>query len=229
MASKERRERNREDLRRKILEAAQQIITTEGFGALSMRKLADRIEYSPASIYLHFRSREHIAQELGEVGFGQLFSAMSAAAGREKDATDRMRAAAMAYIFFGTSHPETYRLILTGDSEYMTAAFAEATQEATQDSAASRFYLLLIEIAEEGTSAGRYKANASAEEIAKMVWAAIHGIVSLQLVCPGFLCSAANLAELTIDALLGGLMSGDQNASAAGKPRSRGSRDVRLS
>jgi len=229
MASKERRERNKEDLRRKILEAAQQIITTEGFGALSMRKLADRIEYSPASIYLHFRSREHIAQKLGEVGFGQLFSAMSAAAGKEKDATDRMRAAALGYISFGRSNPETYKLIFMGDSESMNAVFAEATQETTQDDAASRSYRLFVEIAEEGMSAGRYKAKASAVEIAEMVWAAMHGIVSLQLACPGFLSSADNLAELTIDALLDGLITENQSASAAGKPRSRGSRDVRLS
>ena len=92
MGIKERREREKQDIRQKILDAAQQIITDEGFAALSMRKVAHRIEYSAASIYLYFRNREQIAQELSEAGFGKLLAKMTAAIGT-KDASARLRAA----------------------------------------------------------------------------------------------------------------------------------------
>jgi AcrR family transcriptional regulator len=60
----ERRERERAEQRQRILDAALHIITQEGFTAMTMRKLAERIEYSPAAIYLHFQSREEIARHL---------------------------------------------------------------------------------------------------------------------------------------------------------------------
>ncbi len=201
MASRERRERNREDLKRKILETAQQIIAQEGFAALSMRKLAERIEYSPASIYLHFRNREQIAQELSEFGFQQLLTMMNVAA-TKKDAVDRVKAVALAYVAFGLQNPETYRLIFMSDSEYMDAAFAKQDPE----HAANRSYQLLINVAEKLKRDNRYRGKASATEIAEMVWAAMHGIMSLKLACGGFQISAEILAKVMIRSLLNGLV-----------------------
>ena len=54
----ERKERQKAELREQILDAARAIVLAEGFDALSMRKIADAIEYSPATIYLHFASRD---------------------------------------------------------------------------------------------------------------------------------------------------------------------------
>jgi AcrR family transcriptional regulator len=203
MGVQERRERERQDLRAKILAAAQQIITTEGFAALSMRKLAERVEYSVGSIYLYFRNREEIARELTKVGFGQLLEMMSEGVGK-KDAVARLNAVAMAYVSFGLKHPETYRLIFMGDSEYMAAAFAE---EDPGDPAA-KAYQMLVDVAGDLKREGLYGGRASANEIAEMVWAGLHGIVSLKIACPGFQSAAPEaLAKLMVGTLVKGMVS----------------------
>ena len=202
MGIKERREREKQDLRQKILDAAQEIITREGFAALSMRKLAERIEYSPASIYLHFRSREQIAQELSESGFNQLLTRMRSAA-EENDAVARMSALSLAYVSFGLEHPETYRLMFMGDSEYMAVAYADKSP----DNPANCTYQLLIDAANNLKHDGLYTGQATAAEIAEMIWVAAHGIVSLTITCPGFqLSSPTGLATIMADTLVRGLL-----------------------
>jgi AcrR family transcriptional regulator len=202
MGIKERREREKQDLRQKILDAAQEIITREGFAALSMRKLAERIEYSAAAIYLHFRSREQIAQELSEAGFNQILTKMQAAA-EEGDAVARVSALGLAYVSFGLEHPETYRLMFMGDSEYMAAAFADKSA----DNPANCCYQLLIDAANSLKRDGLYPGEATAAEIAEMIWVAAHGIVSLTITCPGFqLSSPMGLATIMTDTLVNGLL-----------------------
>ena len=77
--TKERREAARQSVRDEILAVSREIITKEGFAALTMRKLAERIGYSPAALYLHFRSRDEIAQAVGRSGYADFFLALSAA------------------------------------------------------------------------------------------------------------------------------------------------------
>ena len=69
MARVERREREKAEFRQIVLDAARQIVLEEGFDALSMRKIADAIEYAPGTIYLYFESRDAIAFELCRGGF----------------------------------------------------------------------------------------------------------------------------------------------------------------
>ena len=61
MARVDRREREKAEFRQIVLDAARQIVLEEGFDALSMRKIADAIEYAPGTIYLYFESRDAIA------------------------------------------------------------------------------------------------------------------------------------------------------------------------
>ena len=201
MGIKERREREKQDIRQKILAAAQQIITEEGFAALSMRKIASRIEYSAASIYLYFRSREEIAQEISEAGFGKLLAKMTAA-NRSKDVSTRLRAVALAYVTFGLENPETYRLIFMGDSEYTTAAFAKNDPE----SVANKSYKLLLDLGNDLRREDSFAGKGSAPEIVEMIWTSMHGIVSLHLTCPAFQSSPKSLAKTMVDTLLHGLL-----------------------
>ena len=68
----ERREREKEALRTRIVEAARDIVSEAGLDALSMRAIAERIEYSPATIYLYFRDKEALVREIIEAGFQRL-------------------------------------------------------------------------------------------------------------------------------------------------------------
>src|SRR5690349_13484924 len=72
MGIAERREREKEALRTRIVEAARDIVSEEGLDALSMRAIAERIEYSPATIYLYFRDKDALLREVVEEGFHRL-------------------------------------------------------------------------------------------------------------------------------------------------------------
>ena len=69
MGIKERREREKAEIREKILDAARDLFVSEGYEAVSMRKIADRIEYSPTAIYLHFKDKEAVMRELCDLDF----------------------------------------------------------------------------------------------------------------------------------------------------------------
>src|SRR5438876_4110732 len=69
MGIKERQERDREAVRRSILDAARELFVSEGFQNVSIRKIAERIEYSPAAIYGYFAGKDDIFFALAEEGF----------------------------------------------------------------------------------------------------------------------------------------------------------------
>src|SRR5262245_46734582 len=69
MGIKERQERDREAIRRGILDAARDLFVAEGYQNVSIRKIAERIEYSPAAIYSYFSSKDDIFFALAEEGF----------------------------------------------------------------------------------------------------------------------------------------------------------------
>lgn len=117
----ERKSRQKQALRERILDAARRIVMREGFAALSMRKIADAIEYSPATLYLHFASRDEIAQALCAEGYAQLLETFVPLA-QIADPAERLRALGRAYVAFGVAHPETYRLIFMEDPSYTGAA-----------------------------------------------------------------------------------------------------------
>jgi len=200
VGSQERREREKLEQRQRILDAALKIITKEGFAALSMRKLAESIEYSAASIYLYFENREQLAQELSEQGFGELLLLLSAAAAKQK-AVEALHAVGAAYVAYGEKNPEMYRLIFMGDSEYMTAAFGKQKE----DSAGTKAYQALLDLAIRLQSEGFGK-EAPTVEIAELIWMTLHGIVSLHLTCVGLqLTSPKKLVRRATETLALGL------------------------
>ena len=70
MGIAERRDREKQELRDKILEKAKTILVKEGQDNLSIRNIAAAVEYSPATIYLYFKDKDEIVYELMEMGFG---------------------------------------------------------------------------------------------------------------------------------------------------------------
>jgi AcrR family transcriptional regulator len=131
MGITERKTRQKQALRERILDAARRIVVREGFAALSMRKIADAIEYSPATLYLHFASRDEIARALCAEGYAQLLSSFEPLA-HIADPAERLKALGRAYIAFGVEHPETYRLIFMEDPSYMGAALGGPSSTGAQ-------------------------------------------------------------------------------------------------
>ncbi|WP_213780853.1 TetR/AcrR family transcriptional regulator [Caballeronia sp. dw_276] len=181
-------------LRSHILDAARSIVVRQGFDALSMRKLADVVGYSPASLYLHFSGRDAIAHALGAEGHAGLLAALHSY-DSTLDAVERVKSMAHAYVEFGRAHPEVYRLIYMQNAAYSEAIFNDAS--ASGETALSVFAHALDVI---GPAPG--PAPLSAETL----WAALHGIVSLSLTASKYLSAPADvLIDSTLDLCLSGV------------------------
>lgn len=111
MGSKERMAREKEELKKKILDASLEIIITEGCEALSMRKIADRIEYAAPTLYEYFKNKDQIMTELTGRGYTILSDEIRKALEKKGDAETRLRAMWTAYWRFGFKHTELYRLM----------------------------------------------------------------------------------------------------------------------
>jgi AcrR family transcriptional regulator len=107
---KERQEREREAVARSILDAARDLFVAEGYHNVSIRKIAERIEYSPAAIYSYFPSKDDIFFALAEEGFHILFRPPEAP-GDETDLLGMIRAAFWRVYEFSRSHPEYFALM----------------------------------------------------------------------------------------------------------------------
>lgn len=198
----ERREREKAEFRDLVLEAARRIVLEEGFDGLSMRKIADAIEYAPGTIYLYFESREAIAHELCRQGFVELLGAMPAP-GSIADPEERLHEIGRRYIEFGLEHPETYRLIFMEDSKYADAIF----KSDGEDDPGARALGVLVQTFEELKAQGRLNVDATPQQLAEAFWAMGHGIVSLKIVCHEFpVSSAAELGSILDHAISRGLL-----------------------
>ena len=68
----ERKEREKEEMRKLILEAAQKLFLETGFEKVSIRNIADAIEYSPATIYLYFKDKNELLYAIHNIGFQKM-------------------------------------------------------------------------------------------------------------------------------------------------------------
>lgn len=108
MSTTERRERARQELRQAILAAARQLAREGGWGAVTIRRVAQQVEYSPPAIYEYFASKEAILSGLIEDGFAQLHHRVAASAAAEQ-ARERILQAADAHWEFAMENPQLYR------------------------------------------------------------------------------------------------------------------------
>ena len=110
MGVKERQEREREAVGRAILDAARDLFVAEGYHNVSIRKIAERIEYSPAAIYSYFPSKDDIFFALAEEGFRLLFRPDSVSID-EGDPIEKIRFAMWRVYEFSKTHPEHFALM----------------------------------------------------------------------------------------------------------------------
>ncbi|MDV6167953.1 TetR/AcrR family transcriptional regulator [Flavobacterium sp. DG1-102-2] len=111
MGSKERILRQKEETRSNILKAAREIVKEEGWQGLSMRKIADKIEYTAPIIYEYFSNKEAILQELTCKGFMILTKDLEAAKAESEDAAAQLEAMWLAYWNFALKNKEMYQLM----------------------------------------------------------------------------------------------------------------------
>jgi AcrR family transcriptional regulator len=116
MGTKERQKRERDRVREAILAAARDLFITEGYRNVSMRKIAERIEYSAAAIYSYFPSKDDIFFALAEEGFRLLADCVIAAVKTEPDPLGRLRRGLWAFYEFSKTSPEYFELMFVDRS-----------------------------------------------------------------------------------------------------------------
>jgi AcrR family transcriptional regulator len=204
MGTSERKERQRAKLQQQILNAAREITIRDGFAALTMRKIADAIEYAPGTIYLYFENRDEIAIQLCRQGYQELLECLQPTA-TIADARDRLRAIASAYIDFGLTNTATYRLIFMEDPKFTNAALAEVAIDSF-DGAGMRSFQLLVTIFDDMKAEGRLSIDADSARLAEIFWTSLHGICSSKLTFPGFLTTPSEeLVTTMTDTFLAGI------------------------
>jgi AcrR family transcriptional regulator len=216
MGVKERRQREKTQVREKILDAALEFFAREGVEGVTMRALADAIEYSPPVIYAHFRDKDAIIRELCNRqirGLAQAFSTYGAL-----DPVERLRRIGYAYTDFAVQHPSHFRFLFL--TEHALPGAEELGDDPEQNA-----YAFLKQTVKDGLAAGVFRAGyTDAEEIAQLCWGSAHGLVALHNTKAeaGWIewRDARTSARRLIDATLDGIVK-PEAAKRAARPASR--------
>jgi AcrR family transcriptional regulator len=117
MGIKERQDRERQAVREAILDAARDLFVTEGYRHVSIRKIAERIEYSPAAIYSYFPGKDDIFFALAQEGFRRLDEQVRRNARPPGTAPiDRLRQCWWSFYEFSKQQPQYFELMFVDRS-----------------------------------------------------------------------------------------------------------------
>ncbi|HET7704726.1 MAG TPA: TetR/AcrR family transcriptional regulator [Thermoanaerobaculia bacterium] len=177
MGPRERRQREKDDTRQSILDAARELFVSEGYDGVSMRRIAEKIEYSPTAIYFHFKDKDTLIHALCDADFLTLAEQFAGAA-RIPDPIDRIIATGRAYAEFGLTHPNHYRLMFMTPHE-MRVSKTELDHGNPEEDA----YAFLKSTVAEGIAKGLFREEYGndVELISQTFWAGVHGVISLEI------------------------------------------------
>lgn len=180
-------ERRRQRVRTSILEAAERVFSLEGEAGLSIRRLADEIDYSPAAIYKYFGSKEELLDELKESFFERLMSNVDGAALVSLPFEERCRRCFAKYIETALARPHHYAAAFSSIDERGKAQSEPSHDwEAFETSFKGQAFMVVVGLVREGQDNGMFSAAFDPFEAAKSLWASLHGVALLLIHLPGF-------------------------------------------
>ncbi len=209
MGIKERREREKTETRDKILEAARELFVSEGYEGVSMRKVAERIEYSPTAIYVHFADKEELFRELCHQDYARLAQVFTSSV-ISTDPLERLRQIGAVYIDFGIRFPNHYKfMFMTPQPHRDLDGFDEVDRE-MRGNPEKDAYAFLKWAVQQAIDAGCFREEVrDAELVSQTLWASVHGVISLQIAkgCDAWVDwrPIKDRAELMLDLTLRGL------------------------
>lgn len=197
MGITERRQRQKEEVKASILETAWQIVDREGWQALSIRKIAEAIEYSVPVVYDHFENKEAILHEFTLRGFRKLNDQLRGAKGQFADPGRQLEAMAYAYWQFAFENKEYYQLMFG-----VGLPTCETAQRTPEINALGELII--------GPIQDLIKMNANKEADAQLkfhtFWSMLHGLVSINMTGKGYNKEEINL--MVLKDFLQGFLSG---------------------
>lgn len=186
MGVRERREREKDMTRQKILDAARELFATQGYEAVSLRRIASAIEYSPTAIYVYFKDKAELMKELCSQDF-ESFAARVGEFANVQDPVERIRLAGQVYLRFAIEHPNQFRLMfMTAPVPEMMPVDEQEMDEQGRGDPSRDAYAFLVQCVTEASGQGRIREDLQddPELVAQMLWAGVHGVASLQIARP---------------------------------------------
>lgn len=203
MGVKERKARERDERRELILSVANEIVKKEGINNLSIRKIAHKIEYSPAIIYHYFRDKDDILEQLLTKGYQKIVNTLASVHKEATTPEQRLREFTRNYINLALQNPDEYKNYLLNDSpkilEHTSVLFKGASG---QRQAVVMLCQALKEVCPyEGADDDRI------ELTAQVIWAATFGLI-IRLIIEKDLPDEQRqkLIEHHINILIGGMI-----------------------
>ena len=173
MGTKDRKEREREEHKELILNASEQIMISEGLDNLSIRKIAKKIEYSPAIIYHYFKDKDEIINSLMTKGYKRILSTLASINSSDKNPKEKLEEGFKNYIFASLNDPLEYKTILLSSSpsilEHTSVLFKGAAQKRE---AIGILVQILRDIYRESPKDESY-----IELIAQVLWSSVFGLI----------------------------------------------------
>jgi AcrR family transcriptional regulator len=173
MSIADRKQREKDDMRNLILGAARQIFLEKGYELTSIRAIAERIEYSPGTIYLYFKDKDEIFHLLHEEGFRIMLNKMGVLA-HVADPFERLLAIGRVYIEFAQQNSDLYHLMFIMN----TPLEHEKEHDKWQMGQQTLHYLQSVLL--ECQAQGRFKGQ-NAEYLSFFIWSAVHGMCALMV------------------------------------------------
>ena len=204
MGIKERQDRERHAVREAILTSARDLFVAEGYAQVSIRKIAERIEYSPAAIYSYFPSKDDIFFALAEEGFRLLFSyGDKARPNPAEQPVEALRAMFTRYYEFSKEHPEYFALM------FLDRSVPRISRDWERFGFVGELKHDMVQRIQQAIDAGACPSDTPAHVVFRLLLTAVHGVATLNLcdrMAPGE--NADLLARATIDTVLMGLQAG---------------------
>jgi AcrR family transcriptional regulator len=195
MGVQERRARQKASIREEILDAARTLFVKEGYEHVSMRKIAEKIEYAPGTIYLYFRDKAEIMERLCDETFSKLLRKMQALNNDPSNPLEGLRRGLRTYIQFGIDNPNHY---------IVTFVQGKQLPEEHQSKAGQECFDGLREAVRRCVEAGQLNCE-DVEEVAQAIWAGAHGIVTLLISCNFPFIEQTRLVDRVVYILIEGI------------------------
>ncbi|MBU2551435.1 MAG: TetR/AcrR family transcriptional regulator [Proteobacteria bacterium] len=171
---------DRRDVRALILEQAKKLFYEQGYGQITIRKIAREIGYSPAAIYLYFQNKDEILYELHNEGFRLLYEyKMRVISDGVEGPEDRLNKGGLMYINFALDNPEYYEVMFNMPEP---RDFMDRQQKSGDVGERVDYAMLSYRFLREGVQglldAGHFP-GVDVDTAAFAFWAFVHGLVSL--------------------------------------------------
>lgn len=171
----ERKERDKQEMRDRIVEAAAEVFAVEGYEKTSIRNIAERIEYSPGTIYLYFKDKNEVLFAIHKVGFEILREQMIPLQ-VIANPLERLKAIGEVYVRFSMEHPQHYNLM------FVLMAPMEVLEEHKPWHSGKEAFAFLENTIQDCLDQGLIRTT-SAKDYAFYSWSFLHGLVMLNNSC----------------------------------------------